>query len=142
MKTRNAAAAWQGDLKGGKGTLTSDSKVLSATPYAFHDRFEEGGGTNPEELIGAAHAGCYSMALSMILGEAGLTPERVDTSAAVTLDEVEGGFRDHQDPPGGEGEGPGASQEQFDECANAAKAGCPVSKLLNAEVTMDATLAS
>lgn len=138
----NASAVWQGDLKSGKGTLKTDSGVLDNTPYSFSTRFEGEQGTNPEELIGAAHAGCFSMALSMILGEAGLIPERIDTDAAVTLKQVEGGFAISAIHLTVEASVPGASREQFDQCANDAKAGCPVSKVLDTEITMDATLAS
>lgn len=137
---RNASAHWQGDLKQGKGTLSAESGALENQPYGFNTRFEDGAGTNPEELIGAAHAGCFSMALSMILGEAGFTPDSIDTKAAVTLDEVEGGFaitKVHLDVTA---KVPGASAEDFEKCANDAKAGCPVSKLFNADISMDAQL--
>ena len=139
---RKASAAWQGGLKDGKGTLTTESKVLSATPYSFSTRFEGTPGTNPEELIAAAHAGCFSMALSMILGEAGIRPERIDTTATVTLDKVESGFaitKVHLDV---KVRAPGADRAKFDASAAKAKAGCPVSKVLNAAISMDAKLAA
>ena len=139
---RNASAVWQGTLKKGDGKLQTDSKVLSGTPYSFHDRFEDGGGTNPEELIGAAHAGCYSMALSMILEGAGLTPERIETHAAVTLDQVEGGFAITGIHLTVRARVPGADDGDFQRCAEEAKGGCPVSKALATEITMDATLES
>lgn len=139
---RNASAQWQGDLKQGHGHISSDSGVLAETEYSFGTRFEQDKGTNPEELIAAAHAGCFSMALSMMLGEAGLTPERIDTKASVSLDQVEGGFAItaiHLDVAA---EVPGADQQAFDQAANQAKEGCPVSKVLNATITMDARLES
>ncbi|MBA1146474.1 OsmC family protein [Ectothiorhodospiraceae bacterium WFHF3C12] len=137
---RNASAVWQGGLQDGKGTLTTDSGVLQTTPYSFATRFEDEKGTNPEELIGAAHAGCYSMALSMILGQANLTPERIETHAQVTLEEDGGGFSITAVHLNVTANVPGADQATFDKCANDAKAGCPVSKVLNAEITMDAKL--
>ncbi|MDN5869420.1 MAG: OsmC family protein [Nitrococcus sp.] len=137
---RNANAQWQGDLKQGKGVISTDSGVLSDTQYSFGTRFENGKGTNPEELIGAAHAGCYSMALSMILGEDGLTPERIDTTATVSLEQAEGGFditAVHLDVSA---KVPDTDQQAFQQAAEKAKAGCPVSKVLNADITMDAHL--
>lgn len=137
---RNANAQWQGDLKQGKGVISTDSGVLSDTQYSFGTRFENGKGTNPEELIGAAHAGCYSMALSMILGEDGLTPERIDTRATVSLEQAEGGFditAVHLDVSANV---PDTDQQAFEQAAEKAKAGCPVSKVLNADITMDARL--
>lgn len=137
---REASAVWQGDLKTGSGALTTKSRVLTSTPYSFHTRFEDGTGTNPEELIGAAHAGCFSMALSKILDEAGLTPERIETDAAVSLDQVEDGFAITGVHLSVRVKSPGADEDRFKECADAAKAGCPVSKVLNADITMDAVL--
>lgn len=137
---RKASAVWQGGLQDGKGTLSTDSGVLETTPYSFATRFEDAKGTNPEELIGAAHAGCYSMALSMILGQANLTPERIETHAQVTLEQDGGGFTITAVHLDVKAKVPGADQATFDKCANDAKAGCPVSKVLNAEITMDATL--
>ena len=137
---RKAKAQWKGDLPKGKGTISTDSGVLSNAQYSFSTRFEDGKGTNPEELIAAAHAGCYSMALSMILGKAGFTPEKIDTSAAVSLDKVDGGFAItavHLDVSASV---PGADAAAFADAANAAKEGCPVSKLLKAKITLDAKL--
>lgn len=137
---RNANAHWQGDLKSGKGKISTDSGVLSDTQYSFATRFEEGIGTNPEELIAAAHAGCFSMALSMILGHEGLTPTSIDTKAAVTLSQVDGGFEITDVHLTVTADVPGASEDQFSEAAKAAKEGCPVSQLLRADITMDASL--
>ena len=137
---RKASAVWQGGLKDGKGTLSTDSKVLSATPYSFGTRFEGAPGTNPEELLAAAHAGCFSMALSMMLGEAGIKPERIDTSATVTFEKLDTGFtitKVHLDVSV---RAPGADGAKVDEAAAKAKAGCPVSKVLRAEISMDARL--
>lgn len=137
---KKGSAVWKGGLKDGKGTISTESGVLSNAQYGFNTRFENGPGTNPEELIGAAHAGCFSMALSGQLGEAGLKAESINTTATVTLEKVEGGFSItavHLDLVA---RIPGASQQAFDTAANNAKAGCPVSKLLNAKITMDAKL--
>jgi osmotically inducible protein OsmC len=139
---RTASAVWQGGLKDGKGTISSQSGVLSDTQYSFGTRFEDGIGTNPEELIGAAHAGCFSMAFSGQLGSAGLTAEKIETTATVTLEKLESGFtitKIHLDV---RAKVPGASQEAFSTAAANAKAGCPVSKLFNAEITMEAVLES
>jgi osmotically inducible protein OsmC len=136
-----ATAVWQGGLKDGKGALTSASGVLAGQPYSFATRFEGAGGTNPEELVAAAHAGCFAMALAMILGEQGLTPARLDAEAAVTLDQVADGFAVTASHLAVRGEVPGASAEAFAAAAEAAKAGCPISKLLDAEITLDARLA-
>lgn len=137
---RNASAIWQGGLKTGKGTMSTASGVLSNTPYSFGTRFENEQGTNPEELIGAAHAGCYAMALSLVLGEAGLTPERLSTTAAVTIDKVADGFAITSVHLTLRAKIPGASREAFERAAEAAKAGCPVSKVLNATITLEKTL--
>ena len=137
---RKASAVWKGGLKDGKGTISTDSGVLSDTQYSFSTRFEQGVGTNPEELIAAAHAGCFAMALSAQLGDAGLTAERIRTTASVTLDKTEAGFTItavHLDVTA---KIPGADQQAFETAANNAKAGCPVSKVLNAQITMDAKL--
>jgi lipoyl-dependent peroxiredoxin len=137
---RKASAVWKGGLRDGKGTISTDSDVLSDTQYSFSTRFEQGVGTNPEELIAAAHAGCFSMALSAQLGDAGLTAERIRTTASVTLDKTEAGFTItavHLDVTA---KIPGADQQAFETAANNAKAGCPVSKVLNAQITMDAKL--
>ncbi|MFL1405465.1 OsmC family protein [Marinobacter sp. M1N3S26] len=139
---RTGSAIWQGGLKDGKGKLATQSGVLSDSRYGFQTRFEEEPGTNPEELIAAAHAGCFSMALSMILGEADLTPDKIDTKAHLTLDKTEDGFaitRVHLDVTA---RVPGADQAQFEELAQKAKVGCPVSRVLKAEITMDAKLES
>ena len=137
---RHASAIWNGSLRDGNGSLTTDSGVLSATPYSFAARFESGAGTNPEELIAAAHAGCFSMDLSSRLGHAGLAPERIDTSAVLTLEKTDDGFTitavalevtvKLQNP----------DQARFDEAVAKAKVGCPVSKVLNAEISVKATL--
>ncbi len=137
---RKASAVWKGGLKDGKGTISTDSGVLSDTQYSFSTRFEQGVGTNPEELIAAAHAGCFAMALSAQLGDAGLTAERIRTTASVTLDKTEAGFTItavHLDVTA---KIPGADQQAFETAANNAKTGCPVSKVLNAQITMDAKL--
>jgi osmotically inducible protein OsmC len=137
---RKASAVWKGGLRDGKGTISTDSGVLSDTQYSFSTRFEQGVGTNPEELIAAAHAGCFAMALSAQLGDAGLTAERIRTTASVTLDKTEAGFTItavHLDVTA---KIPGANQQAFETAANNAKAGCPVSKVLNAQITMDAKL--
>lgn len=139
---RKASAVWQGGIKDGKGSITTESGVLTATPYSFSTRFEGASGTNPEELIAAAHAGCFSMALSLMLGEADIRPERIDTQAAVTLEKTEGGFsitKVHLDV---NVRAPGADRAKFEAAAAKAKTGCPVSKLLNAAITMNAKLAA
>jgi osmotically inducible protein OsmC len=139
---RKATAVWQGDLKGGKGNISTASGVLSNTQYSFSTRFENGVGTNPEELIAAAHSGCFSMALSAQLGEAGMTAERIETIATVTLEKTDTGFAVTSSHLDVKAKIPGASQEAFEKAANNAKAGCPISKLLNAKITMNATLES
>ena len=137
---RSASAVWTGDLKSGKGTISTESGVLSDTPYSFKTRFEQGTGTNPEELIGAAHAGCFSMALSVELQKAGLIAERIATKADVTLEQKAGGFAITAVHLTLHAKAPGASQSDFDEAVQAAKTGCPVSKLFRADITLDATL--
>ncbi|WP_412461062.1 OsmC family protein [Pseudomonas sp. SC11] len=139
---KTASAIWEGGLKDGKGRLSTESGSLKQNPYGFNTRFEGLPGTNPEELIGAAHAGCFSMALSMMLGEQNLTPERIDTTAEVTLDKQDDGFAITAVHLILKAKVPGASDQQFHDIANKAKAGCPVSKLLNAKITLDATLLS
>jgi osmotically inducible protein OsmC len=139
---KKASAHWEGDLKSGIGSISTETGVLREAPYGFKARFEGGKGTNPEELIGAAHAGCFSMALSMILGDAGLKADSIDTEADVTLDQVEGGFAITAVHLTLKAKVPGATQEQFTELTNKAKEGCPVSKVLNATITLDATLLS
>ena len=139
---RTASAVWQGDLKQGKGSLTVPSGTLKETPYSFRDRFESGTGTNPEELIAAAHAGCFSMALSAALGGAGIKPERIATKADLTLEQVEGNWAIttiHLDLAA---KIPGLANDKFQEFANGAKANCPVSKVLNAKITLSAKLES
>ena len=137
---KKAWAVWKGGIKDGGGTLSTETGVLKEAPYGFRSRFENGPGTNPEELIGAAHAGCFSMALSLMLGEAGLTPERIETHAAVTFDKAGGGFEITSSHLSVVAKIPGADRAKFDEIANKAKAGCPVSKLMKAKITMEATL--
>ncbi|MBM3104692.1 OsmC family protein [Pseudomonas sp. V1] len=137
---KTASAVWEGGLKDGKGQISTESGALEANPYGFNTRFEGQPGTNPEELIGAAHAGCFSMALSVLLGEAGFTAERIDTTAEVTLDKQPDGFAITAVHLILKAKVPGASEEQFKEVANKAKAGCPVSKVLNATISLDATL--
>lgn len=137
---RHASAIWNGDLKSGTGSISSESGVLEEQAYSFKTRFESEPGTNPEELIAAAHAGCFSMALSHELSSAGLNPTSVATKATVTLDKVEGGFAISKVHLDVDAKVPGADKGKFDEIAAAAKAGCPVSKVLNAEITMTANL--
>src|SRR5688500_11442153 len=137
---RSASAEWKGGLKDGKGTVSTESGVLANTQYSFSTRFENGKGTNPEELIGAAHAGCFSMALSAQLGEAGMTADRIATTASVSLEKVEGGFAITAIHLTVRATIPGADAAKFQTAANNAKAGCPVSKVLNATITMDAAL--
>lgn len=137
---RKASAVWKGGLKDGKGVISTESGVLSDTKYGFRMRFENEPGTNPEELIAAAHAGCFSMALSAQLGEAKLVAESIRTAATVSLEMVDGGFSItavHLDLVA---RVPGASQAAFETAANNAKAGCPVSKVLNARISLDAKL--
>lgn len=137
---RKGSARWQGDLKSGKGAVSTESGVLDWVPYGFSTRFEDEPGTNPEELIGAAHAGCFSMAFAMILSEAGLVVEKIDTSASVKLEKADGGFAITAVHLTVQAKVPGASNQQFEELAAKAKAGCPVSKLLKADISMDASL--
>ena len=137
---RRATAVWQGDLRHGKGTLTTESKALSATPYSFSTRFEGAPGTNPEELLGAAHAGCFTMALTHSLGEVGITPERIETRATVTLEKTEAGFtitKVHLDVGI---QAPGADGAKVEESAQKAKANCPLSRVLKAAISMEARL--
>ena len=137
---RNGSAVWSGGLKDGKGAVSTGSGVLKDAQYGFNTRFEDGPGTNPEELIGAAHAGCFTMALSGQLGQAGMTAQELRTTATVSMEKVEGGFSItavHLDLVA---KIPGASQEAFDKAANTAKENCPVSKLLNADITLSAKL--
>ena len=138
---RKASAEWKGGLKDGKGSVSSASGILSNTPYSFTTRFENAPGTNPEELIAAAHAACFSMALSAQLGGANLTPESIATSATLSLEKLDSGWTItavHLDVTA---KVPGASAEAFNKATQDAKAGCPVSKVLNAKITLDAKLA-
>ena len=137
---RTGSAVWQGNLKEGKGSLSTQSGALKEQPYGFNTRFEDQPGTNPEELIGAAHAGCFSMALAKMLGDAGLTPERLETQAEVTLEKQGEGFAITAVDLTLRARMPGATPERLDEIANQAKEGCPVSKLLNARINLKATL--
>jgi osmotically inducible protein OsmC len=137
---KKAWAVWKGGLKDGGGTISTESGVLNEAAYGFKARFESGKGTNPEELIGAAHAGCFSMALSLILGEAGSTPQKIETHAAVTLEKVGAGFEITASHLTVSAIVPGMDSAKFLELANKAKAGCPVSKLMKAQITMDAKL--
>ena len=139
---KKASAHWEGDLKSGIGSLSTETNVLNKAPYGFKARFDGGKGTNPEELIGAAHAGCFSMALSMILGEANLKADSIDTEAKVTLEQLADGFSITAVHLILKAKIPGATQQQFDELTKKAKEGCPVSKVLNAKITLDATLVS
>ena len=139
---RSASATWQGGLKEGKGTVSTESGVLTRAPYSFSTRFEGQPGTNPEELIAAAHAGCFSMALSAELGKAGMTPETIRTAAALTMERLETGWTVtliHLDVTV---KMPNADRGKFEAAANTAKAGCPISRLLNTKITMDAKLES
>jgi osmotically inducible protein OsmC len=142
MPTTHGSALWQGGIKDGKGAISTKSGALKEYPYGFASRFEGKPGTNPEELIGAAHAGCFTMALSLILGEAKLTAERMDTTAEVTLEKVADGFAITSVHLTLKAKIPGADKAKFDELAAKAKAGCPVSKLLNTKITLDASLVS
>lgn len=137
---RSASAVWSGGLKDGKGAISTESGALDAQPYGFAMRFEGVKGTNPEELIGAAHAGCFTMALSLILGEAGLTAEKMETKAVVTLEQGDGGFSIPAIALTLTAKIPGTDDETFQDLAAKAKANCPVSKLLKADITLDATL--
>ncbi len=139
---RTASAAWQGGLKEGSGTLSTQSGTFKDQPYSFQTRFGDAKGTNPEELIAAAHAGCFSMALSLFLNNAGLTPERIDTKATLTMVAQGGGFAITEVHLDVTAKVPGADSAKFLEAANGAKQNCPVSKVLNAKITMDAKLAS
>jgi len=137
---RTATAAWSGGLKDGNGTVSLQSGVLSNTRYGFQSRFEEGPGTNPEELIAAAHAGCFTMALSAQLEEAGVKAESLKTDAVVTLEKVASGFEITKIHLNLVAKVPGAAQDVFDKAVNAAKEGCPVSKLFKAEISLTSKL--
>ena len=139
---KKASAIWKGGIKDGGGTISTETGVLNNAPYGFKSRFENGKGTNPEELLGAAHAGCFSMALSLILGEAGMTAEKIETQAAVTLEKVGDGFSITSSHLDVTAKIPGADPAKFQAAAEKAKAGCPLSKVLNAKITMNAKLES
>ncbi len=139
---RKGSAIWTGGLKDGKGTVSSASGVLKDTQYSFSTRFENQPGTNPEELIAAAHAGCFSMALSAQLGNANMKPEQIDTNATLTMEKTDAGFTITAIHLDVKARVPGASQADFDKAAQNAKAGCPVSRVLNAKITMNASLQS
>ena len=134
---KHGSAHWSGDIKRGKGTVSTESGVLNQQPYGFNTRFEGEKGTNPEELIGAAHAACFSMALSLMLGEAGYTADSIDTTADVSLDKTDGGFAITKVALKSKVTVPGIAPQQFDGIIQKAKAGCPVSKLLKADITLD-----
>jgi len=138
---KTASAQWKGGLKDGKGTITTESGALNAQPYGFNTRFEGVKGTNPEELLGAAHAGCFTMALSLMLGEAGFKADQLDTTARVTLEQVGGGFEITAVHLTLKGKVPGIDAAGFQAVADKAKAGCPLSKVIRAPITLDASLA-
>jgi osmotically inducible protein OsmC len=137
---RTGSAHWAGGLKDGQGAVSTPSGVLKNTQYSFSTRFENGIGTNPEELIAAAHAGCFTMALSAQLGNAGMTAESIDTTATITLDKTDAGFSITSSHLDVTAKIPGADKAKFEEAAKAAETGCPVSRVLNAKITMDAKL--
>jgi osmotically inducible protein OsmC len=139
---RKASAQWNGGLKDGKGTISTDSGVLQNTQYSFSTRFEDGVGTNPEELVAAAHAGCFSMALSGQLTTANTPPESIRTQATVTMEKTDAGFTITSVHLDVTARVPGIDQAAFETAANNAKAGCPISRVLNATITMDAKLES
>lgn len=142
MINRKASAVWQGDLKGGTGRLSTESGALADASYAFGTRFENDKGTNPEELIGAAHAGCFSMALSGGLAKGGHAPEEIRTAATVSMTKGDAGFSITAVHLDVRGRVPGIDQAAFEQAANAAKDGCPVSRALSVEITVTATLES
>jgi osmotically inducible protein OsmC len=137
---RSAQAQRQGDLKSGAGAISTASGILANTPYSFHSRFEQGKGTNPEELLAAAHAGCFTMAVSSQLTQAGLKAERLETNCTITLEQKDGSFAITESHLELKAKIPGATQEAFDKATQAAKTGCPVSKLYNTKITLDAHL--
>jgi osmotically inducible protein OsmC len=139
---RTAQARWQGDLKTGSGTIATASGTLANTPYSFHSRFEQGKGTNPEELLAAAHAGCFTMALSNQLAQAGFKAESLETTCTITLEQKDGGFAITESHLELKAKVPGITREAFDKATAGAKSGCPVSKLYNTNITLDAQLAS
>ena len=137
---RKASAIWQGSLKDGKGSISTESGVLKQSQYSFSTRFENGIGTNPEELLAAAHAGCFSMAFSAELGKAGFTPTSIQTTATITLDKTDAGFSITESHLEMTAKIPGIDQDKFTAIANGAKAGCPVSRLYKANISLDAKL--
>jgi len=137
---RSAHAVWKGNLTSGSGTVSTATATLKSTPYSFHSRFEQGAGTNPEELLAAAHAGCFAMALSHQLAQAGLTAESLEASCTITLDQKDGGFAITESHLELKAKVPGATQAAFDQATQAAKTGCPVSKLYNTNITLNAHL--
>lgn len=139
---RKASAVWTRDLKTGKGIISTESGTLAKAPYSFTTRFEQGNGTNPEELIAAAHAGCFSMAFSAQLGEAGIKPEKIETSATATMEKTEKGWTVTEILLEVKAKVPGASPAALEKAANDAKAGCPISRLLNAKITLQLSLES
>jgi osmotically inducible protein OsmC len=138
---RKASAVWEGDLKSGKGSVSTESGALKQTQYSFATRFENGPGTNPEELIAAAHASCFSMALSAELGKASMTPQRISTNATLTMDKTDAGWTVTAIHLETQVTMPGADRAKFEAAANSAKVGCPISRLLNTKITLDAKLA-
>ena len=137
---RKASAVWQGGLKTGKGTVSTQSGILNETPYSFTTRFEQSAGTNPEELVAAAHAGCFAMALSAQLEGAGMVAEKLEVTATVKFDKLDSGWTVTESHLDLTAHIPGADPDKFDACADAAKKGCPISRLLNARITLIATL--
>lgn len=137
---RKASAVWRGDLKGGKGAFSMGSGALNDTPYSFSTRFEEAPGTNPEELIAAAHAACFSMALSAQLGGMGITPQSVSTTATLTLDKTDAGMTITEIHLDTVAKIPGGDEAKFEQAAHNAKTGCPISRVLNAKITLTAKL--
>jgi osmotically inducible protein OsmC len=142
MTTRKGWAVWKGSIKDGDGTISTESETLHEAPYGFKSRFENGKGTNPEELIAAAHASCFSMALSLMLGEAGMTPERIETHASVDIEKTGNGYEITSSHLSVVANIRVADKAKFEEIANKAKEGCPVSKLMKANITMDIKLES
>ncbi len=138
MPKKTGSAHWEGGLKDGHGTVSMESGALDAQPYGFNTRFEDKPGTNPEEMVAAAHASCFSMALSMVLGEAGMTATAIDTKCTVTLDKVDGGFAVTKSHLAVAVSVPGADEAEVMKACEGAKANCPISKLLTVEVTMEA----
>lgn len=139
---RTASAQWRGDLKSGSGTVSTASGVLEKSQYSFKTRFEDGKGTNPEELLAAAHAGCFTMAVSAQLAGAGLTAESLETTCTISLEKLPDGFAITESHLELKGKVPGASQQAFDTAVQNAKAGCPVSKLFKTNITLNSTLTS